>query len=299
MSQQDPNSSNSEPPVNDPKNDESAESLAKRLQEKFGINTADLRTKAEANMASKELGHTIQQEVADKEFIDLEEYTKTRSRHIERRYGLKPMNELISPKTEEDRKKELESYLKRNSLAARTSKGITNMKNTINNELREAEQIENSYPAIYQWFENVPGYRPEVNIGEKWADQITKQIKNETDLSRSLRKGGYIQQSWKTGKMGIDKYLILFGVFGAVMMPAYIYYRNKKYKEFIMAERGLTPGEDIDFETHKFDIDDMSQHRRFFDDREERKKAIERLSRKKEIRKLEEELYPNGAGYRG
>jgi len=279
------------------KSEESFDSLAERLQAKYGISKEALEDIKESEPSSKEIGHNIKAEISDTTFIDLEQYTKNRSRHIEQKYGLKPMNELIAPKTEEQKKKEFEAYLKKHTpggMLEQAAKKVNQMNAAANKELNEIKKEEETYPHIYHYLEDVPSFRPEINIGEKWASQITEKIKNETELSRTRRRGGYIYQSWKSGKIGVDKYLILFGVFGAVVLPVYLYYRHKKYKEIVMAERGIKPGEEVDLENGKWDIDDFSNHRRFYEDKEERKKTLKKLAVQKEIKQLENELYPSG-----
>lgn len=288
----------SPPPPSDKTSSASAADLAERLEKKFRLTDADIDTMHHKQAKTRELGQSIKEEIEDTTFIDLEKYSKERSRHIETKYGLKPMSDILSPKSEEEKKKELEEYIRRNSIipgsAMQTiANKMANVNAAVDQQLKEAKEMgEESYPQIYSWFENFPGYRPEVNIGEKWANQITEQIKNETELQRARKKGGYIYHAWKKGKMGIDKYLIIFGVCGAVLMPLYIYYRNKQYKEFIMAERGIKPGEEIDLENGRFELDDISTHRRFFVDREEREENMKKLKVKKEIKRLENELYP-------
>lgn len=281
------------------KEEESLESLAKRLQEKYGITDDDLGFKKQKTSDSTELGHSLQDEIADRTFIDLEKYAHVRSRIVENKYGLKPMSEILSPKTEEEKQKELEAYLKRNSVAPgsimdNAAKKFNKISAVAEKEMKEMKEYDESYPSIYTFFENVPWYKPEVNIGEKWANQVTSQVSTELEINRSLKRGGYIYQQWKSGKVGVDKYLVIFGVCGAFVLPIYLYFRSKSYKEFIQNERGIRPGDDVDLENMKYDIDDISSHKRFYVDREEKQKSQQKLAIHKEIRKLENELYPEG-----
>jgi len=311
MSQKDQNPSNPSPDNSNPASEtppmekteeESLASLAARLQQKYGITDEDLQITPKSKTSdSTELGHSVQEEVADRTFIDLEKYTKVRSRVVEQKYGLKPMNEIIAPKTEEEKKKELEAYMRRNtvlpgSIMDSAAKKFNQVNAMAEKEMKEMKEYDESYPAIYTFFENVPWYKPEVNIGEKWAKQMTTQVANEVERNRSLKRGGYIYNQWKTGRVGVDKYLVIFAACGAFFLPVYIWFRNKSYKEFIMNERGIKPGEDVDLENMKWDIDDISSHKRFYVDREEKQKSMEKLAVHKEIRKLESELYPEG-GY--
>jgi len=82
---------------------------------------------------------------------------------------------------------------------------------------------------------------------------------------------------------------------GAFVIPSYIYNRHKKYKEILREERGLKPGEEIDVENGPWDLDDLSYHKVWFDDKEERQLNSKQLKRKREIRKLEEEIYGKDA----
>jgi len=293
MSEKDQNLQNSQ----ESKSEESFASLAERLEAKYGITKEDLKGSKESNRSSKEIGQSIKEEISDTTFIDLEQYTKRRSRHIEQKYGLTPMSELVAPKTEDQKKKELDDYLKKHTPAGMmesASKKMNQLNAKANQELNEIKKEEENYPDIYRFLEDSPAFKPDLNIGEKWASQITENVVSETELSRSRRRGGYIYQSWKKGKIGVDKYLILFSMFGAIILPVYLYYRNKKYKEILMAERGIKPGEEVDLENGKWDIDDFSNHRRFYEDKEERKKTIKKLTVQNEIKKLENELYPKG-----
>ena len=174
--------------------------------------------------------------------------------------------------------------IKKNSLEQKVSKDHISMYDS-----------DRPLPKQYKWFEDMPGYKPEVNIGQKLATALETQVKNETELNASLRKGGFMYQSWKKGKLGIDKYLLLIGLIGAFAIPIYIYNRHKTYKEFLRQERGLKPGEQIDLENGPWDIDDISSHKLWFDDKEERLKTYQRLMKKKEIRQLEEEIYGKDA----
>jgi hypothetical protein len=110
-----------------------------------------------------------------------------------------------------------------------------------------------------------------------------------------LKRGGYIYTSWKQGKLGVDKYLLIIGLSGAFVIPLYIYQRHKKYKEQLRIERGLKPGEQIDVENGPWDLDDLSYHKVWYNDKEERALNTSTLRRKREIRKLEEELYGKDA----
>lgn len=45
----------------------------------------------------------------------------------------------------------------------------------------------------------------------------------------------------KRGKLGIDNFFILFGIFGSLMIPLYIYHKFKKHREEIIAGRIASP----------------------------------------------------------
>jgi hypothetical protein len=276
--------------------DEAKKEEIRKLLQKLGHKYKS-HPEASSKNKSSEVGQTISQEVSDTTFIDVPDYTENRSRYIERKYGLKPMNEIISPKTEEEKLKELEIFLKKNNnplvgdAVLKASRAMTNFNENMNRHMEEIRKEEDSYPIQYKWFEDMPGYRPEVNIGQKWANALEEQVKRDTEMSTSLRRGGYMYQSWKKGKIGVDKYFIIFGLLGAFILPLYIYNRHKTYKEFILKERGMKPGEELDLENGPFELDDISVHKVWYQDQEEKVKSLRKLTRKNEIRRLEEEIY--------
>ena len=45
----------------------------------------------------------------------------------------------------------------------------------------------------------------------------------------------------KRGKLGIDNFFILFGIFGSLLIPVYVYNKFKKHKEDIINSRIATP----------------------------------------------------------
>lgn len=236
----------------------------------------------------------VKEEIKDKNFINIEEFTNERSRYIESKYGLKPMSEIVSPKTNEQKQKELEEYIQKqnhNQLQRQMLEKRNSLEQPKGRNHISQYDSDRPLPKQYKWFEDMPGYKPEVNVGQKLANAIEAQVKNENELNASLRKGGFMYQSWKKGKLGIDKYLLIIGLIGAFAIPSYIYNHQKKYKEFLRQERGLKPGEQIDLENGPWDIDDISSHKLWYDDKEERTKTYQKLMKKKEIRKLEEEIY--------
>lgn len=45
----------------------------------------------------------------------------------------------------------------------------------------------------------------------------------------------------KRGKLGVDNFFILFGIFGSLMIPAYIYNKFRKHREEIVVSRIASP----------------------------------------------------------
>jgi hypothetical protein len=266
--------------------------LIQKLSQKYKLDNT-----GQAEPAKTAVAQTIAQEIADNTFIDIPEFVEKRSRYIEQKYGLKPMNEILAPKSDDQKRKELEEYLKKNNnpllgdALKKTTRAVSRFSDHMSREMAEIQREENAPPVQYKWFEDLPGYKPEVNIGQKWADAFEVQVKKEAELNTALRRGGYHYAAWKKGRIGVDKYFILFGLFGAFLLPLYIYNRHKTYKEYIMQERGLKPDDEIDLENGPFELDEISYHKAWDNDPTERKKNLIKLSRKIEIRKLEEEIY--------
>jgi hypothetical protein len=85
------------------------------------------------------------------------------------------MTDIISPKTPEEKKKELEEYMKRKAndteiailQNARKQRELAKMRK---NEI--ALDAERPIPKQYKWLEDLPWFKPEDNIGQKWADSI-------------------------------------------------------------------------------------------------------------------------------
>ena len=283
-------SEKSDPQAN-PETQQDLGKLAEELKKKYGIWSAPPKAK------STQVASNIQNEVQDKEFLDVEKFATSRSRYIENKYGLKPMEDILTPKTDEEKKKDLEEYIRKTNNIA-IMKQVHLQKTEAQLEMESIRRETGPYPVQYKFFEDMPGYRPEVNIGEKWANMLETQVRKDNEINTSLRRGGYIYQAWKKGKIGVDKFFIIFSLVGAFLIPFYIYNRHTKFKEFLRTERGLKPGEEIDVENGKWDLDELASHRKWYEDQSEKIKTHQQLTQKNEIRKLEEQLYGKNA-FRG
>lgn len=65
----------------------------------------------------------------------------------------------------------------------------------------------------------------------------------------------------KRGKLGTDNFFILFGIFGSLLIPVYVYHKFKKHREDIVNSRIASPEviRRLD-ENSPIDLDDVSYH---------------------------------------
>lgn len=108
---------------------------------------------------------------------------------------------------------------------------------------------------------------------------------------REFKKDPIMSQI-KRGKLGVDNFFILFGIFGSLMIPLYFFNKFRKNRENIINSRIASPEviRRLD-EDSPISIDDVSYHTIHYYNPD---RAAEDEARKKRIEerdKLEKELY--------
>ena len=76
--------------------------------------------------------------------------------------------------------------------------------------------------------------------GEKHLEMIEKSEVLRRQKLADYRKDPIMAQI-KRGRLGADNFFILFGIFGSLMIPVYIYNKFKKHREDIIAGRIASP----------------------------------------------------------
>jgi hypothetical protein len=76
--------------------------------------------------------------------------------------------------------------------------------------------------------------------GEKHLEMIEKSEMLRRQKLADYRKDPIMAQI-KRGKLGVDNFFILFGIFGSLMIPVYVYNKFKKHREDIIAGRIASP----------------------------------------------------------
>ena len=76
--------------------------------------------------------------------------------------------------------------------------------------------------------------------GEKHLEMIERSESLRRVKLAEYRKDPIMAQI-KRGKLGVDNFFILFGIFGSLMIPVYIYNKFRKHREEIVASRIASP----------------------------------------------------------
>ena len=219
---------------------------------------------------------------------------------IEEKYGLKSMTEVRSAEkntsealtvAEEKRLEKRKEEIRRSHLMKlRGVQAIEEIKQEV--ELWNKREEEKNEPDIYQHLDKIMGTKS-TRFNDKWLQQVDNQLKQRNEMERAMKHGGLFFEAYRKGKLGIDKYVLLFGIFGAAILPIFFWQRKRNYMKQIQEERGVRKEDEanIDWEYYHKDIDDISYHKKWSaGSREERLKSIEKLRRQIMIHKLEQEL---------
>lgn len=151
-------------------------------------------------------------------------------------------------------------------------------------------------PDLYKQIE-LPDELKKFNVGNKLTNQIVTSLENRRRLQNAMKRGvgSYVIESAKRGRLGVDMYIILFGVFGTFFITYYYYQKNAPVKKMAMTAGNRKVIDDVmeKAENSKYDIDEISLHenhnnlyKKEFEDFK-----IKKFKMQKEIRKLEKELY--------
>ena len=76
--------------------------------------------------------------------------------------------------------------------------------------------------------------------GEKHLEMIEKAEKLSHKKRREFRRDP-VMATIKRGKLGIDNFFILFGIFGSFLIPLYVFHKFKKNREAIINSRIAPP----------------------------------------------------------
>ena len=142
---------------------------------------------------------------------------------------------------------------------------------------------------------NLPPELQNFNVGNKLAAQMVSAIKKRKSFEKAMNRGlgAYIFESTKRGRLGVDLYLISFAVIGMFAIPYYYYKRERPFKK--MADKNRKIIDDVVYkcENSKYDIDDISLHEDYntLYKKEIEEYKIKKFKVKREIKKLENELY--------
>lgn len=92
----------------------------------------------------------------------------------------------------------------------------------------------------------------------------------------------------KRGKLGVDNFYILFGIFGSFLIPYYVYRKFRKHREDIINNRIASPEviKKLDEES-PIDLDDVSYHTIHYYNPDRVKEEESKKKRLEEMYKLE------------
>lgn len=149
-------------------------------------------------------------------------------------------------------------------------------------------------PGFYKGL-NLPPEMQKFNVGNKLGSQLISSISKRRDFERSFKRGvgSYVYQSIKRGRLGVDLYFLIFAMFGTLCIPYYYYQKGRPLKELVQKKRKIIDDVMEKAESSKYDIDDISLHENYntLYKKEIEDYKVAKFKVKKEIRKLEKDLY--------
>lgn len=162
--------------------------------------------------------------------------------------------------------------------------------------IKHLSKTEEELPKFYKDL-NLPEDLTSFNIGNKLGASLVSSIKSRRKFEKSFSrgKGAYIYQSIKRGRLGVDLYLLFFAFGGALFIPYYFYKKGRPLKDLVDKKRKIIDDVVLKCENSKYDIDDISIHEKYntMYKKEIEDYKMEKFKIKREIRKLENELYSN------
>ena len=142
---------------------------------------------------------------------------------------------------------------------------------------------------------HLPEELTKFNVGNKLGAMMVSSINKRRKFEKAMGKGlgAYIYESTKRGRLGIDLYLIAFALFGCMAIPIYHYSRERPFKKLADKNRKIIDDVMEKAENSKYDIDDISLHENYntLYKKEIEEYKMEKFKVKREIKKLEKELY--------
>lgn len=155
---------------------------------------------------------------------------------------------------------------------------------------KDGENTPNLYKQI-----GFPEELKKFNVGQKLAHTISSSIQNRKKFEVAMRKGGgkYILESVKRGRLGVDLYIILFGVFGTFFITYYHYNYSQPVKKITEKKRKIIDDVVEKAENSQYDIDEISIHENYntLYKKEIEEYKLKKFKMQREIKKLENELY--------
>jgi hypothetical protein len=152
------------------------------------------------------------------------------------------------------------------------------------------------YPDIYKVLDRSHHYfNTDINIGQKWGSHLKSSAVARINYERSGKRGTFLYESAKRGKLGYDLYLLIFGLIGAFAIPVWLYRKMKPQFDFVQKDLGITPATlpELDDYDSYVDLDEISEQKSYYNlfTKEINLEKWKNFQKQKEIRELEEELY--------
>ncbi|KRX00681.1 hypothetical protein PPERSA_00908 [Pseudocohnilembus persalinus] len=150
-------------------------------------------------------------------------------------------------------------------------------------------------PQVMRYMDEHRPFQIDMNIGKRAGDMIksaaTSQMKHEMAMQRGR---GFLWHAAKTGKLGIDLWLCLYGFLGTFVIPYYFYHDQQKRMERWRNSKGINKDID-DFEEAGFDLDELSYDTTFENmyTKERKEQKEKRIEIHREIKFLVDYLMPN------
>lgn len=162
------------------------------------------------------------------------------------------------------------------------------------NHMMHLSKKEETAPDLYKQI-NFPEELKKFNVGQKLAHTISSSIINRKKFEVAMKKGvgKYIYESIKRGRLGVDLYIILFGVFGTFFITYYHYNYSQPFKKIAENKRKIIDDVVEKAENSRYDIDEISIHENYntLYKKEIEEYKLKKFKMQREIKKLENELY--------
>lgn len=130
---------------------------------------------------------------------------------------------------------------------------------------------------------------------DKHYDLFLRQTQKQKNFTASQKKHGEIMAKILHGRLGVDTFFILFGVFGIFAIP-YYFWTKKESRRAHTKLAGIDPEiiENLHEDDPDIDLDDVSYHVNYYDLSEVRREAREEREKEKVKQELIEDVYGKG-----